>query len=1042
MQPPFTKLTHHGSGNNTGAFSGFHPESLLNCLPSGFLLVSLPGYSIDFVNDTFLNMTGLSRETIASGNLADALMVEEKKRPQLFEQLDLAVADRNPLRLQAQEVFVKGTLQPPVFWDLHFQLVTGEDGGKKMIVSVADVTKSVEYQQQLSEISSLQKTNSLWELSVSAGKIGTWHWDIETARLTWSKEQLALYGLKPEEFGGTIQEFHQRVLPEDLERMIRSSELNDKSADDLAYDFRIVRTDGEIRWIHARSRNTFNDKGELAQITGINIDVTAEKLAIARLEQSEEEFRQFSNNINNLAWITDGEGWIYWYNQRWFDYTGTTLEEMQGWGWEKVHHPDHRQRIVDFSLEAWKKPEPFELIFPLRRYDGTYRWFLTRAVPITNNEGKILKWIGTNTDIHEQVLAEEALEAAQAESEKQRRLYEAVAENTPDLVYILDPKTYRFTYANKALLRMLGKTWEQAVGKGLRENGYEDWHAQRHEREIDQVVATRQPVRGTVSFTHAELGARVYDYLFAPVINEQGEVEAIAGTTRDISDIRAAEIELKESEQRFRTIANEAPAFIFLGASDTNVEFVSRSWLEFTGLPSNQALGEAWATVTHPDDLEHAYKIYNDSYQAHTPYKMEIRQRSAAGEYRWIHWRGVPRFLSDGSFLGFVGLGTDITDLKVATDKIIESESLFRTLAESLPQMIWVSDAKGEIEFFNQRWAWYTGITDAVQAWTEMIHPEDKAASSEAFNNAVAQGASFSHELRLRSKDGQYRWHVSVAEPLKDNQGAIVRWVGALSDIHFQKTLSEKLEQMVEQRTLELKRSNDQLIQFAHMTSHDLKEPVRKMQIFGDQLSKEIAAAGSPRAVSILDRIMRSARRMQDLIDGVLQYSSVDAQHDLFEQVDLNAVLDSILTDLDLLIAEKDATMKINELPVVHGHAIILRQVFFNLLYNALKFARTDRTPLIQVVATDSDGSESQGRVSDGSYFKISVIDNGIGFAPEHAERIFDAFSRLNGKDAYEGSGLGLAFCRKVIDRVGGAIWGEGEEGKGASFHVLLPKGE
>jgi PAS domain S-box-containing protein len=145
-------------------------------------------------------------------------------------------------------------------------------------------------------------------------------------------------------------------------------------------------------------------------ITGITVlatEVTEQVLAKKQIEQSEKQFRTFADSIQNLAWIANGEGSIYWYNQRWYDYTGSTFEEMQGWGWGKVHHPDHVKKVVEFVKEAWKKNEAFELTFPLRRYDGEYRWFLTRAYPVKDANGNIDRWIGTNTDIHEQKIKEE-----------------------------------------------------------------------------------------------------------------------------------------------------------------------------------------------------------------------------------------------------------------------------------------------------------------------------------------------------------------------------------------------------------------------------------------------------------------------------------------------------------------------------------------------------------------------------------------------------------------------------------------------------------
>lgn len=194
-------------------------------------------------------------------------------------------------------------------------------------------------------------------------------------------------------------------------------------------------------------------------------------------------------------------------------------------------------------------------------------------------------------DVTQQVLLRREADKAKAEVERQKRFYETITGTTPDLVYMFD-LAYRFTYANKALLAMWGTTWESSKGKGLRDLGYEEWHAQLHEREIDEVVATRQPIRGTVSFPHATLGRRIYDYIFAPVFNEGGAVEAVAGTTRDITELKMAEESMKESEQLFRTLANDTPAFMFMADANTNIEFVNKQWLRFAGLDSDEGFGK------------------------------------------------------------------------------------------------------------------------------------------------------------------------------------------------------------------------------------------------------------------------------------------------------------------------------------------------------------------------------------------------------------------------------------------------------------------
>ena len=207
--------------------------------------------------------------------------------------------------------------------------------------------------------------------------------------------------------------------------------------------------------------------------------------------------------------------------------------------------------------------------------EGMNHWFRFTAL----KQDELL--IVTTEDITEKKQAELFADNTLIAAEQQKRLFDSITNNTPDLVYVFD-LSYKFTYANKALLTMWGKSEEDAIGRGLRENGYEEWHAVMHEREIDKVVATKERVRGTVSFPHAVLGKRIYDYIFAPVFNEQGEVESIAGTTRDITEIKQAEEKIQRSETRFRTMIEQSPIAMLLSqGEDVIIETINKPMLQF-----------------------------------------------------------------------------------------------------------------------------------------------------------------------------------------------------------------------------------------------------------------------------------------------------------------------------------------------------------------------------------------------------------------------------------------------------------------------------
>lgn len=259
-----------------------------------------------------------------------------------------------------------------------------------------------------------------------------------------------------------------------------------------------------------------------------------------KLSESEERFRLLVTATSDVIYRMSPD-WRVMHELDGGDFLSDTGEPIEDWA-DKYIHPLDKEYVLAGITEAIRTKNMLQLEHRVLQADGSMGWTSSKAVPIFDGNGEIIEWFGAASDITARKRTEEALRLATEEAQQQRQLNEIVASNTPDLVYIFG-LDYRFTYANPALLNMWGKNWENAIGKSLLENGYEPWHAEMHEREIDHVVATREIVRGEVAFPHATLGRRVYDYILTPVINAQGEVEAVAGTTRDIS-------EMKENEQR------------------------------------------------------------------------------------------------------------------------------------------------------------------------------------------------------------------------------------------------------------------------------------------------------------------------------------------------------------------------------------------------------------------------------------------------------------------------------------------------------------
>lgn len=395
-------------------------------------------------------------------------------------------------------------------------------------------------------------------------------------------------------------------------------------------------------------------------------------------------------------------------------------------------------------------------------------------------------------------------------------------------------------------------------------------------------------------------------------------------------------------------------------------------------------------------------------------------------------------------------LGNAIVQMKEkllhSTTELNNSREQFKQLADFMPQIVWTANTDGHVDYYNNKWYEITGMKVGYgdQSWIAVLHPDDVGPCLTTWYRSVETGKPY--EIEYRFKDvgtNSYRWFLGRALPIRDESGKIIKWFGTATDIHDQKMQKEKLEELVAQRTTDLKRSNDDLQQFAHVASHDLKEPVRKIRTFSQRLGDEYGNLVPEKGRTYIDKLQASSERMSNMIDSILKYSVVNATEDKMEPVDLNLTMDGIVNDLELLIMQKDAKINYAALPTIKAIPALIYQLFYNLVANALKFSKENVPALItitcQTVTADELEDATELPRAD-KYIRIVLSDNGIGFNQEFAEKLFNVFSRLNPRDKYEGTGLGLALCKKIVHRHNGIIYAKGEEGVGSSFYIILPK--
>jgi len=387
-------------------------------------------------------------------------------------------------------------------------------------------------------------------------------------------------------------------------------------------------------------------------------------------------------------------------------------------------------------------------------------------------------------------------------------------------------------------------------------------------------------------------------------------------------------------------------------------------------------------------------------------------------------------------------LRSEIEVRKQAQQELDDKNRELKSILESIPQLAFTARTDGTLEFVNKRWLAYAPGTCRFP----QSHPDDTAVET-LWERSVRMQSPIDQQVRIRDpEDGSYRYHLLRAIPVRE-MGQVVKWVGTFTDIHEQKLAAEHLEYAVNERTKELleankalELSNNDLQQFASVTSHDLKEPLRKIQVYSTIIRNKYPGDDTEGSLSYyLKRIEHASQRMARLIDDLLSYSRLSASG-FFRKTDINEVINEIITDLELTIYEKHAVVQVGEIPVLEAIPSQMRQLLQNIISNSLKFSREHVPPRIQISAwLVADRDIHAPAAEDGRYCRIEVTDNGIGFNEKYLDRIFTIFQQLNQREAFEGTGIGLAIAKRIVEKHKGIITARSNEKSGSTFVILLP---
>ena len=680
------------------------------------------------------------------------------------------------------------------------------------------------------------------------------------------------------------------------------------------------------------------------------------------------------------------------------------------------------------------------------------RWWSVVNKPVLNEEGKVIYIIQSSVEITEQIIANKRV-ADFKEIDKAYQLFM----NAPVAVCIVKGPEYIVELINEGMLQLLGRS-DKVINSPLIES-LPEAELQGLIKILDAVRTTGQPQHiSTFPATlliNDERTTRYLDLVFQPYIrgNSSGEssifcqAQNVTEQVMDRKKVQEITERLNYRNAIFEAQQEATPDAVNVVDANGKIILYNSRFAQIWKIPleiierkdDEAALKHAMTLLKDPDGfIKKVEQLYKE--------KKEISYDEIYfKDGRIIERNGSPIIGEDGINYGWAWYFRDITERKKAAEILEKSEARTRLAVEAARLGTFEVNLIDETIIYSPRFVEIFGLSVNEKLpytiFNDAIHPEDKIIRVKAHQQAMKNGELI-YETRINLPDNSIRW-VRLNGKLSFIDTKPISIVGTILDITEEKRMADLLEYKIEERTFELKQVNEQLKQFTYAASHDLQEPLRKISFFLDRLLTGIGTSINDENKKTADRIIQTTARMRNLIDDLLHYSNTTFGAITFEDTDLMVIAKDVLDDMEATIIEKNAKVILDKLPVVSGDPRQFKQLFQNLISNALKYQKKNTSPHIlitsEIVSRKTIHASSNNEKNEEKFYKIVIKDNGIGFEQEYADRIFKLFQRLHAKHEYEGTGIGLALVKKVIENHNGFITVESQPGEGTSFNIFLP---
>jgi PAS domain S-box-containing protein len=937
-----------------------------------------------------------------------------------------------------------------VYWTFSYSPINDENGPAGVFVTCSETTEKVNTLKNLAE--SEERFRNLAESSDILIAVAD-----ETGNATYfNKAWIELLGRPMQDllnFG-----WPDLIHPEDQKPYVNIYLSAFEKREHFTGEFRVMGAEGAYHCILAKGSPRFHSDGSFAGYISSCIDITASKETNKQLRESEQRFKNVANNVPMMLWMADADRQCYYFNSQWLSFTGRTLEQELGSGWRQSIHPDDLNRCLETCKTAFENQRPFYMEYRLKRHDGEYRLISDKGAPNFTTDGVFSGYVGACMDIHENALSQKKIQESE---EKLGVIIEASGQGTWELNF----KTREVHYSER-YLEILGFPKDSQP---------------KHEELLKRLHPDDIPIREKAIAKALETGFLHYQSRLIHddksihwqegrgkvLYNESNEPIKMIGTIRDITAERNHETELLERELKFRVLADSLPQHIWTADTEGNLNYYNRSVYSYSGFSPEQLTKVGWLDMVHPDDRDSNIKAWTHAISTGSDFLFEHRFRRHDGEYRWQLSRAIPQRGTDNAIQMWVGTSTDIQDQKMFThelekqvekrtrqlkelnESLVKSEERYHLMVEEVQDYaILYLNREGTVENWNKGAEKIKGYrTDEIvgknfsQFYTDKDRKENLPQT--LLKKAVDTGRAVQEGWRVR-KNGTLFWASVVITAVHNEAGEVIGFSKVTHDLTEKKAADDKISQnaaQLEQKNEELEKMNKELESFAYISSHDLQEPLRKIQTFASRIAEKEYESLSENARDNFQRMQFAAKRMQVLIEDLLAYSRTSNTERKYTKSNLRKIVEEVKEDLSEEIGQKKAVVEMSEMCEAKIIPFQFRQLIQNLISNSFKFAKEDEPAHVKIYSEIKPGEKlhNDNLLPGVDYCHVNVSDNGIGFEPQYSEKIFEVFQRLHGKTEYIGTGIGLAIVKKIVENHDGIITASSEIDNGATFDIYFP---